>query len=280
MDWLIPPIIFLKNQKAVRDCFRLCISSTCLPLPRRPRRRAKRRPLLIPQHRRIDLQRAEPYPVRQGVFQDRGYDVRCQQSQVEVLGDVAVVGAIALGDLTKGRDLARLDHPQPAVSTGQCQLQWRGAGSSPFAGFAPGTADGDHSPTAALPQRDRHVQDDAPVAGDHLAGLPRHRQRRVVHATASAACRASAARLPTPPGRSRSSRLVGVTITCSTSSRTSRCCSAGNSCSHTRSTCVIATVTCASSSVGSRASACGTDLFPALGPGRTGKSGLLTSSPH
>jgi hypothetical protein len=52
-------------------------------------------PLVLPQHRRVDRERQELVVLRQGFVQDRGDDIRCQQGQVDVPGDVAVVGALA-----------------------------------------------------------------------------------------------------------------------------------------------------------------------------------------
>lgn len=59
-------------------------------------------------------------------------DLRCQQGQVDLPCDVAVVGALAAGDVAHRGSLAGLQHPQPAVTPGQGELgaEWRPSGWS------------------------------------------------------------------------------------------------------------------------------------------------------
>lgn len=83
--------------------------------------------LVFPQRRRIHRQVKQRDVVGHGAVEDGRHDVRRQHRQVDPPADVAVVDPFPGGDLLKGLGLARLQHGQPAVTPGQCQLQRRGS---------------------------------------------------------------------------------------------------------------------------------------------------------
>ena len=64
--------------------------------------------------------------VRHRVVEDGGNNVRRQRGQVDHPADVAVVDPFQGRDLLERLGLARLQHGQPAVTSGQRQLQRRG----------------------------------------------------------------------------------------------------------------------------------------------------------
>jgi hypothetical protein len=80
----------------------------------------------IPQRWRIHRQVKKRDVVGQGAVEDGGQDVRRQCGQVDHPAHVAVVEHFPGDDLLEGLGLARLQHGQPAVTPGQCQMQRRG----------------------------------------------------------------------------------------------------------------------------------------------------------